>query len=81
MLAYSGKGVTSETPWVVTGRAIAGNVDVEIALTIDGSDLMMRSCSICDTRSWHRDGESVALDGVLHDISAVPTRYRRSLSS
>jgi hypothetical protein len=54
---------------------------VEIALTIDGSDLMMRSCSICDTRSWHRDGESVALDGVLHDISAVPTRYRRSLSS
>ena len=43
--------------------------------------LLMRSCSICDTRSWHRDGESVALDGVLHDISAVPTRYRRSLSS
>lgn len=34
VLAYSGKGVTSETPWVVTGRAIAGNVDVEIALTI-----------------------------------------------
>lgn len=65
---------------VATCRA-CGNEMVEIALTIDGSDLMMRSCSICDTRSWHRDGESVALDGVLHDISAVPTRYRRSLSS
>ncbi len=58
-----------------------GNETVEIALTIDGSHLMMRSCSICDTRSWHRDGEWVELDGVLHDISAVPTRYRRSLSS
>ncbi len=58
-----------------------GNETVEIALTIDGSNLTMRSCSICDTRSWHRDGRSVELDGVLHDLSSVPTRYRRSLSS
>lgn len=58
-----------------------GNEQVEIGLTIDGSRLIMRSCSNCDTRSWHRDGESVGLDGVLHDISAVPTRYRRSLSA
>ena len=57
-----------------------GNELVEIALTIDGARLMMRSCSNCDTRSWHRDGEAVELGGVLHDISAVPTRYRRSLS-
>lgn len=54
---------------------------VEIKLTIDGSRLMMRSCSTCDNRSWHRDGESVELDGVLTDLSSVPTRYRRSLSS
>jgi len=54
---------------------------VEIGLTIDGSRLVMRSCSTCDTRSWHRDGDPVHLDGVLTDISAVPTRYRRSLSS
>jgi len=54
---------------------------VEIGLTIDGSRLVMRSCSKCDSRSWHRDGEEVALDGVLTDISSVPTRYRRSLSS
>lgn len=65
---------------VSTCRA-CGNETVEIALTIDGSKLTMRSCSVCDSRSWHRDGESVKLDGVLHDISAVPTRYRRSLSS
>lgn len=54
---------------------------VEIGLTIDGSRLVMRSCSNCDSRSWHRDGEDVALDGVLTDLSSVPTRYRRSLSS
>ena len=64
----------------MTCRA-CGNETVEIALTIDGSNLTMRSCSICDTRSWHRDGKSVAFDGVLHDLSSVPTRYRRSLSS
>jgi hypothetical protein len=53
---------------------------VEIGLSVDGSRLVMRSCSVCDTRSWHRDGEAVGIDGVLHDISSVPTRYRRSLS-
>lgn len=58
-----------------------GHVQVEIGLTIDGSRLIMSSCSNCDTRSWRRDGESVELDGVLHDLSAVPTRYRRSLSA
>lgn len=52
---------------------------VEIAIVVDGTRLLMRSCSECDVRSWHRDGSSVELDGVLHDISVVPTRYRRSL--
>jgi hypothetical protein len=58
-----------------------GNETVEIGMSIDGSSLTMRSCSLCDTRSWHRDGEAVELDGVLADLSAVPTRYRRSLSA
>ena len=66
---------------LVSSCRASGHEQVEIGLTIDGSRLVMRSCSACDTRSWHRDGEAVALDGVLHDISAVPTRYRRSLSS
>lgn len=65
----------------MTRCAACGNEQVQIAMTIDGSRLVMRSCSICDTRSWHRDGEAIELDGVLHDISAVPTRYRRSLSA
>jgi len=42
---------------------------VEIALTIDGAKLFMKSCSICDVRSWRRDGEAVELGGLLHDIS------------
>lgn len=49
-------------------------------MTVDSSQFLMRACSTCDTRSWYRDGEAVALEGVLHDISSVPTRYRRSLS-
>lgn len=61
--------------------AKCGHEVVEIGLTIDGSRLVMCSCANCDTRSWHRDGENVELDGVLADLSAVPTRYRRSLSS
>jgi hypothetical protein len=65
----------------VVACTACGNELVEIAMTIDGAALTMRSCSVCDTRSWHRDGESVELGGVLHDISAVPTRYRRSLAS
>ena len=54
---------------------------VEIALTIDGAKLFMRSCSICDVRSWRRDGEAVELDGLLLDISEAPTRYRRTLTA
>lgn len=54
---------------------------VEIALTVDGHRLVMVSCSSCDRRSWHRDGEVVQLDGVLTDLSATRTRYRRSLAN
>jgi hypothetical protein len=58
-----------------------GNELVEIGLTVDGHRLMMRSCGDCDIRSWHRDGEAVDLDGVLTDLSATKTRYRRSLAN
>lgn len=53
---------------------------VEISLLVDGQELMMRSCSVCDTRSWHRDGERLGIDEVLADISGTRTRYRRDLS-
>ena len=64
----------------MTKCPVCNNEMVEIGLTVDGSGLVMRSCSVCDTRTWHRDGDEVDLDGVLHDISSVPTRYKRSLS-
>ena len=34
VLSYSGTGPSSGAPWVVTGNAVAGNVDVEIVLTV-----------------------------------------------
>ncbi len=61
--------------------ARCGEETVEIGLTVDGHRLVMRSCSNCDLRSWHRNGEAVELDGVLTDLSATKTRYRRSLAN
>ncbi|HNI34222.1 MAG TPA: hypothetical protein PLV93_02420 [Microthrixaceae bacterium] len=61
--------------------AACGEIVVEINLLIDGEDLTMRSCSQCDTRSWHRGGAPVELGGILADLSSSPTRYRRDLAS
>jgi|GEM_PF-496923 len=58
-----------------------GDALVEINLLIDGEQLTMRSCSICDTRSWHRGDTEVDLGGVLADLSSTRTRYRRDLAS
>ena len=57
-----------------------GDAVVEINLLIDGERLTMRSCSVCDTRSWHRGGAQVELGGVLADLSSTRTRYRRNLA-
>jgi len=42
----------------------AANV-VEISLTIRERNVLMRSCSRCDSRWWHEDGEQSSLDSVL----------------
>jgi len=34
VLSYAGTGPSSDGPWIVTGNAVAGNVDVEIVLTV-----------------------------------------------
>jgi len=54
---------------------------VEIELTVDGRDLVMSSCSTCDTRTWRSDGEEVEFDGVIADLSSSDRRYKRSLSN
>jgi hypothetical protein len=58
-----------------------GDLLTEINLLIDGENLTMRSCSQCDTRSWHRGDDEVELAGVLADLSATRTRYRRDLAN
>ena len=43
---------------------------VEVGLTIAQRKVTMRSCSHCDTRWWHAEGESIALPRVLELASA-----------
>jgi hypothetical protein len=43
---------------------------VEVALTIAQQKVTMQSCSHCDTRWWHAEGESIALPRVLELASA-----------
>jgi hypothetical protein len=62
-------------------RCSCGEQLVRIDLLIDGEEITMSSCSGCDRRSWRRGGEEVELGGVLHDLSSLPTRYRRDLAS
>ena len=38
---------------------------VEIALTVAQRKVTMRSCSRCDSRWWHKDGEAVRLPSLL----------------
>jgi hypothetical protein len=62
-------------------RCVCGDELVRINLLIDGEAITMCSCSHCDRRSWMRGDEEIELDGVLHDLSSLPTRYRRNLAS
>ena len=48
---------------------------VEITIDVDGAPLTMSSCSGCDLRSWHHDGDAVALPEVLDRVA--PTKPRR----
>ncbi|HKY14389.1 MAG TPA: hypothetical protein VJM33_05655 [Microthrixaceae bacterium] len=70
-----------EAPTRVDERCGCGETLVRIDLLIDGDDITMRSCSVCDRRRWHRGGEQVELRVVLADLSSSPTRYRRDLAS
>lgn len=43
---------------------------VEISLRLDGRQVTMRSCSLCELRWWERDGERMALPSVLELVSS-----------
>jgi hypothetical protein len=64
-----------------TTHCVCGDELVRINLLIDGEAITMCSCSHCDRRSWLRGDEEIELGGVLHDLSSLPTRYRRNLAS
>jgi transcription elongation factor Elf1 len=38
---------------------------VEIAINMGDTRVTMHSCSRCDTRWWDRDGDKLAVDGIL----------------
>ena len=59
-----------------TTHCVCGDELVRINLAIT-----MCSCSRCDRRSWLRGDQEIELGGVLHDLSSLPTRYRRNLAS
>jgi hypothetical protein len=39
---------------------------VEIGINLGDNRVTLHSCSRCDTRWWDRDGDKVAVNGVLH---------------
>ncbi|MEM7272301.1 MAG: hypothetical protein AAF547_04405 [Actinomycetota bacterium] len=39
-----------------------------IRIEVDGRTLLMQSCDICDTRSWHLAGERIDLQEALHQV-------------
>ncbi|MEO8293038.1 MAG: hypothetical protein ABI635_07835 [Actinomycetota bacterium] len=38
---------------------------ITIAMTVSGRDLAFTTCHDCETKWWHRDGESVPLQSVI----------------
>lgn len=57
------------------------DVLAEIDMVIDGDPLVMRSCSTCDTRSWHRYGVATDLATILADLAQTDRRYKRDLAT
>ncbi|NNN11662.1 MAG: hypothetical protein HKL83_07375 [Acidimicrobiaceae bacterium] len=42
---------------------------VEVKLMLDSSLVVMQSCSGCDSRRWIKDGDEVAVEGILEAAS------------
>lgn len=50
---------------------------VVIGLVVDGTNLVMRACATCDTRSWHLGPQRIDLDTVLDAVGSSSARRRR----
>lgn len=49
---------------------------VRIELLVDGSNLVMHSCTTCDVRSWSLGGEAVDLAQALTEVGDRSGRRR-----
>ena len=49
---------------------------VSVETTIGTESLTMHSCSVCDLRSWERDGQEIDLREVL-DLTAAAAREKQ----
>jgi DNA polymerase III alpha subunit (gram-positive type) len=38
---------------------------ITISMSVSGRDLAFTTCHVCETKWWHRDGESVPLQSVI----------------
>jgi hypothetical protein len=51
-------------------------VHIGVALS-DGGQAVMTSCTHCETRVWHRDGEDANLGEILPRLASRRSRIRR----
>jgi hypothetical protein len=68
-------GAETDAPFMAVFSASArcascGSPLVEISIARGESTMTMRSCSTCDTRWWHDDGDMVDLDHVLDTMAS-----------
>jgi transcription elongation factor Elf1 len=49
---------------------------VVISLLVDGTNLVMRSCATCDTRTWHLGSCAVDLETALSEVGQAAGRQR-----
>ena len=56
--------------------ARCGTEVVVIGLLVDGTNLVMRACATCDTRTWHLGHEAVDVDTVLDAVGHSAGRRR-----
>lgn len=56
--------------------ATCGHQAVAISMHVDGTDLVMRSCDNCDTRTWALGGAPIELDTALDEVGLRAGRRR-----
>ena len=50
---------------------------VQLKINVDGHDLIMNSCTTCDTRSWALAGDDINLAEALEHVGTHAGRRRK----